>query len=563
MISTIFKRFFFWFFNMLVLTELAGQNPGGTVMYAFNRQDSLKGALTPLRTCFDVYYYDLHLTIDPGEKTMSGYNDIYYKVTNRFNRLQIDLQRDMVIDSILYNRKKMDYTRESGAVFIKTPRQKKSKTGVIRIYYHGIPTEAKRAPWDGGVTWTRDSTGSIWAAISCQGTGASLWWPCKDHPADEPDSMTVHFTVPDTLDCISNGRLRAQSPSGNGFKTWEWHVSYPINLYDVTFYIGKYDHIHDSFLMSNGKLLDLDYYVLPINKEKALVQFRQVKDMLRCYQEYLDVYPFPRDGYKLVEAPYLGMEHQSAIAYGNKYMRGYLGGKITDDQNFDFIIIHESGHEYFGNCVSTNDNADGWIHESFTTYLEAVYIECISNKNSAIKYLNMQKKFITNSEPIVAPRDVAFGRWKSNDYYYKGSWVLHTLRHAIDNDVLWWGLFRDFYRKYEYQTIQTRQFIDFVNQYTGQNWNYFFDQYLYTRYLPEFEYEVFKETDGSYKIMYRWSQSVEGFRMPLKLNINGKITTIYPTEYNQVLSVPVSDTDIKVEPVTDLFLIKFKEIVRT
>jgi aminopeptidase N len=334
----------------------------------FTHADTLRGMLTPERKCYDVYFYDLHLKINPDDHSISGYNVIYYKVARGFNKMQVDLFKNMAIDSIMHRNHKLKYHRDSNAVFVKfaTMEQQGAKDS-IKIYYHGIPQVAKKPPWDGGFVWSHDSVGKPWIDVACEGTGASLWWPCKDHLSNKPDSMRMSFDVPTGLMCVSNGRLRSEKKLDDGYTRFSWFVSVPIINYDVTLNIADYAHISDYYL--NGKdTLTLDYYVLRYNEQRARTHFAQVKPMLACYEKFFGKYPFYKDGYKLVETTYWGMEHQSCVAYGNHYFNNSFG--------FDFIIIHESGHEWWGNNLSCSDVADMWLHEAFTTYAEALYIEC-------------------------------------------------------------------------------------------------------------------------------------------------------------------------------------------
>lgn len=503
--------------------------PGFFRAYGFSRADTLRGMMRPERTCYDVTYYDLNLRIDEQSKQIDGYVDIRFKAMHAFRRLQIDLYENMQIDSIVYRHQVLGYERQEQAVFVDFPRISPEEEGTFRVYYRGVPVTAPMAPWHGGFVWSRDEQNNPWIGVACEGDGASLWWPNKDHLSDEPDSMGINITVRNPLVCISNGNLRGKRSADKGWTEYRWFVSYPINNYNVTVNIGDYTHFSDTYTAFDGDTLALDYYVLRENEQKARQHFQQVPKVLACFERYFGKYPFWKDGYALVETPYLGMEHQSAIAYGNKYKRGYLGGMIPQGMDWDYIIVHETGHEYWGNSISCRDLAEMWIHESFTTYMEALYVECAYSYEDAVNYLNFQRPFIRNQEPILGPRDVNWDDWKGSDHYYKGAWVLHTLRHAIDNDAQWFEMLRTFYEKNALGHVTTRDFVEYVNTCTGKNWTPFFDQYLvYTR-RPVFQYRL-KELGDHLKLEYRWDADVPNFEMPLDVQAGDERYRIQPVE---------------------------------
>ncbi len=520
----------------------------------FSEADSLRGALRPERTCFDVTFYDLHITVDTLTKAINGYNDIYFTTVTDFTRLQIDLFVNMAIDSVLFKGSVLKYERIFNAVFIQFP--EKIKAGDkehFKVYYHGKPPEALNPPWEGGFTWRKDDRQNWWIAVTCEGLGASVWWPNKDYLGDEPDSMAINFTIPNGYDCVSNGRLRSKERQNDGNTAFHWFVSYPINNYDVTLSIGVYAHFSDVYTSRDGDALSLDYFVLPENLVKAKEHFKQVKTMLACYEKYLGKYPFWRDGYKLIETPHLGMEHQSAIAYGNKYMRGYLGGRIPNDMNWDFIIIHESGHEYFGNAVSCRDHADMWLHEGFTTYLESLFVEYTMSYVDAQRYLVYQKRFFSYNEPIVGPRDVNYD--PTSDIYFKGSWILHTLRSAINDDAVWFDLLKSFYQKYKYKNIDTVDFIDFVNAFTHKDYAAFFKEYLYYVKIPTLLYR--SHSQGSDLIVeYQWDAEVKAFNMPVKAGKKEDYHVLKPVvgEWKQEVFKNMSAAQFNVA--TELFLVE-------
>ncbi len=503
----------------------------------FTRADTLRGMLTPLRSCYDVRFYHLSIKVDTTTRAIAGFNTIRFSVVNDFDLMQLDLFENMTIEKIVFDgQTDVRFERELTAVYVHFPRQLKRKAvHEITIHYSGVPMEARRPPWAGGFTWARDGEGNPWVAVTCQGTGASLWWPNKDHQSDEPDSMLISVTVPSNLMNISNGRLRQKQDLGNGWTRYDWFVSYPINNYNVTLNIGKFAHFGDVYV--NGKdTLTLDYYVLPENLEKAQRQFAQVKPMMQCFEKYFGPYPFIRDGYKLIEAPHTGMEHQSAVAYGNHYIQGYRGNASSEvGLMFDFIIVHETAHEWWGNSVTSNDIADMWIHESFGAYAEAVYVECLFGYDKAMSYVNGKKPNVLNDRPIMGTYGVHHRG--SGDMYDKGQLVLNTLRHAINNDSLWWDILRTIQQRFKYKSIDGDDIFKLVNGKTRQDWGYFFEQYLKRTNPPTLEVEVTKK-GPAVTLRYRWRAEVEDFRMPIKVTSEeGVYIFITPTTTWQTMRV--------------------------
>jgi aminopeptidase N len=476
---------------------------------AFTHADTLRGMLTPLRSCYNVTFYDLHLKIDPAHHTIGGYNVIAYKVVNDFSKMQIDLFFNMKIDSIIHAGTILKYKRDGNAVFVDfTAKEIAGKRDSVKVYYHGQPLIAVKPPWQGGFVWLKDANGKPWIDVACEQTGASLWWPCKDHLSDKPDSARMTFEVPTGLMCVSNGRLRSQNDLKNGFTRFTWFVSVPINNYDITVNIADYAHISDYYL-SGKDTLTLDYYVLSYNETKARQYFQQVKLMLACYEKYFGKYPFYKDGYKLVETTYWGMEHQSCIAYGNNY----------DDKQwgFDFIIVHESAHEWWGNSVSCSDPAEMWLHESFATYAEALYVECTQDYKAALKYLKYQEFNIQDKYPIIGPYNVNFqGTENDDDMYYKGSWILHTFRHVLNDDSLFFSILKGIQQHFKYQTVTSNEVIDYINKLAGKNYTPFFNQYLNYPTPPVFDYKV-KKKGSATLLTYRWVTDVQDFTMPVKV----------------------------------------------
>lgn len=494
----------------------------------FSHADTLRGMLSPERACFDVTFYHLNITIDTLTKSISGSNRVVFKATKTFNKMQFDLFKNMSIEKILFHDTPLSkdaIVREGNAFFVTLPQKiKKGQIDELTIFYKGSPVAAVNPPWDGGFVWRQSQSGKTWLGVACEHTGASLWYPLKDHLSDEPDSVRLDVTVPKGLMAVCNGRLKNVVELAKTIR-YEWFVSYNINSYNVTLNVGDYVHFHDTFRTSDRDTLSLDYYVLPENLEKAKTHFRQVKPMLSAYEYYFGKYPFWRDGYKLVETPYLGMEHQSAIAYGNQYMRGYLGGMIPADMNWDYIIIHESGHEYFGNAISCRDHADMFLHEGFTTYLEALYVERIYGKEDMIRYLMSQRRMILNDAPLQGVRDVNFS--PTSDIYFRGTWVLHTMRNVVNNDDLWFKLLRGYYDKYKYTTSDISDFEKYVAKKAPYNFKKFFDQYLRNVGRPKLLYRL-EEKGDDLKVEFKWEAAVEGFDMPVLMGEKNRYIQVKP-----------------------------------
>ncbi|MEZ4854489.1 M1 family metallopeptidase [Flavobacterium sp.] len=515
----------------------------------FTRRDSLQGGLRFERTSYDVLRYDLNITVNPKEKNIVGYNAITFKVVEPTQKIQVDLFENMTIDSIIYHNQDLNYTRDFDAVFINFPSfLTKNTTENIVFYYSGKPKEAKNAPWDGGFVFKKDSNNNDFIGVAVQGTGASLWYPCKDSQTDEPNNgASIKVAVPNGLQNVSNGRFKGSEDLKNGYTRWDWEVQNPINNYDITVNIANYTHFHDNY---NG--LDLDFYVLKENEEKAKKHFEDdVKPMLDCFQEKFGKYPFWEDGYKLVETSYLGMEHQSAIAYGNKYRKGYLGfdnSRTGIGMFFDYIIIHETGHEWFGNSITSKDIADMWIHEGFTTYTESVFVECQKGYEKALQYINGQAKNVSNNKPIIGKYGV--NNEGSGDMYYKGALLLNTLRHVINNDELWWNLLYKFAETYKKQIIDTETVIAFFNQQSGKNLTPIFNQYLRYTNLPKLEIKGYKN-----RFQYRWVTDVENFEMPVEVIIEGKTRRLNATNEWQIAPIAINGFK-NFNVATDKFFIK-------
>ncbi len=519
----------------------------------FTHADSLRGMMSPERTCYDITYYHLDIKVDTASRSVSGSNRIVFRAVNDFDRMQVDLFENMKIDRIEGDDgKTLPYIRDGNAFFISFPQKlAKGTTRAVTIRYSGAPQVAANPPWSGGFTWTKDKDGNPWIVVTCQETGASLWWPNKDHQSDEPDSMLLSVTVPAGLTNVSNGRLRATTELPGGWTRFDWFISYPINSYNVTINIGKFVHFGEVF--DGAEKLTLDYYVKPYNLEKAKEQFQQVKPMMECYEKRFGAYPFPRDGYKLVESPHLGMEHQSAVAYGNNYVQGYRGtGSSEAGVKFDFIIIHETAHEWWGNSVTSQDIADMWIHESFGAYAEAVYVECLFGYEEAMKYVNGKKPNVQNRAPIIGTYNVH--KRGAGDMYDKGQLVLNTLRHVIDNDNLWWEIVKGLAVDFRHSIVTAEDVFASINKKTGRDYGYFFEQYFKKAKIPVLELMLTKSGDDV-TLRYRWGADVEGFAMPVKVTIaKGVYSFITPTTSSQTLDLNgMSPDDFRVAQ--DLFYV--------
>ncbi|TXF89686.1 M1 family metallopeptidase [Neolewinella aurantiaca] len=541
---TILRSFILIFASCVCALMNAQEHADYFKHHHFTRADTLRGSLRPERTSFDVTYYELHLEVDPNEREIEGRVDMSYRVVHPTNRLQIDLFRNLTIDKITQDGQQLSFDREANAVFVDLPdRLEQNSLHTMSIWYGGKPVAAKNAPWDGGFVWSLDHRDRTWVGVACEGTGASLWWPNKDHLSDEPDSMLVSVTVPKRLFVASNGNLREEIELENGYqKRYDWFVSYPINNYNISLGIGSYIHFDSTYVAFDGEELALDYYVLDYNKDKARKQFQQVNQMLAAYEHYFGKYPFWDDGYALIETPYLGMEHQSGIAYGNKFMRGYLGGLIPDDMDWDYIIIHETGHEYFGNSISVADHAEMWIHEAFTTYMETLYVEYRYGEKDARRYIGTQLNFIRNESPVLGPLGVNFDDFGSSDHYYKGAWMLHTLRYSLNDDPLFFGMLRSFYQDNKRSIVSTQQVIDYFSRFAKQDFGPFFDQYLRHPEVP-----VLEVRKSGKQVEYRWRVQAEGFNMPVGVFIGKEPVRLQPTDKWQTMGKGFLPSDVSID----------------
>jgi aminopeptidase N len=545
----------------------------------YTHADTLRGSNGPGRSWWDATKYDLHVKFNLQDSSISGYNIISYHTLDKRHPdfFQIDLQVPMIIDSVIMEtgsekfplqKEKLAFTREGNAWFIylknqspitathdlnqmmpmkgdatstAAPNVNSKEVSNLVVYYHGKPKIAKNAPWDGGIIWTKDKAGNPWVTIACQGLGASVWYPCKDYQGDEPDSAAMHFTAPSDLVIVSNGRLRSQHDNGDGTSTSIWAVVNPINNYNIIPYIGKYVHWGEIYKGEKGDLT-MDYWVIDSNLVKAKQQFKEAPRMMKAFEYWFGPYPFYEDGYKLVEAPHLGMEHQSAVAYGNGFKNGYRGRDLSGSGwglKWDFIIVHESGHEWFGNNITSKDVADMWIHEGFTNYSETLFTEYYFGKRAATAYVVGIRKNIRNDKPIIG--DYGVNHEGSGDMYYKAGNMIHTIRQVINNDEKFRQILRGLNKTFYHQTVTSKQIQDYINEQSGIDFSKVFDEYLRTTKVPILEYKKVKE-----KLFYRWNNVVDGFKMPVKIyDSKGNLIFIKPTQ--QFQQAPKGVTKIKVD----------------
>jgi aminopeptidase N len=526
----------------------------------FTHADTIRGSNMPQRAWWHVVFYDLHVSVNLPDSSITGYNAITYRVLKPppAREMQIDLQMPLVVDSIIQDGLELSARRDGNAFLVTlVAPQKRGAENAITVYYHGRPTVAVRPPWDGGFVWARDSLARPWIVTADEGLGASSWWPNKDIYSDEPDSQRVAITVPDSLIDVSNGRLRSTTPNGDGTTMYQWFVNNPINNYDVAVNAGHYAHFSDIYQAEKGKLT-LDFYPLDYHLDTAKKQFQQVKPMLQCFESWFGPFPWYEDGYKLVETPHLGMEHQSAIAYGNHYKNGYLGRDRSASGRgllWDFIIIHESAHEWFGNSITMKDAADMWIHESFATYAEGLYTECQQGKKAGAEYTIGQRKLVRNDVPIIGAYGV--NHEGSGDMYDKGGNMLHTIRQLVDDDARWRGILRGLGKTFWHQTVTTKQVEDYISRRSGMNLSKVFDEYLRTTKVPTLEYRL----DGE-KLSYRWNDVVPGFAMPVKVTTStGSYSWIRPTEKWKTIAVKLSrPEDFRID---ENFYVNAKNLLKT
>jgi aminopeptidase N len=513
----------------------------------YTRADTLRGSYTtPARAWWDVTFYDLHVAVNPADSTIRGYNGITYRALAPGNELQIDLMVPLEVDSMVQDGRPLAFRRDSNAFFVTPPAPVAAgETKTITVYYHGRPQIARRPPWSGGFTWTADSLGRPWIVTTDQGIGASIWWPNKDTQADEPDSQRVALTVPSSLTDVANGRLRSVTPNPDSTTTYEWFVVNPINNYAIAVAAAHYAHYSDTLQGEAGKL-SLDYWPLDYHLDAAHRQFPQSKTMLTCFEHWFGPYPWYEDGYKLIEVPNNGMEHQSAVAYGNRYANGYQGrdGSGTGlGMKWDFIIVHESAHEWFGNNITSKDDADMWVHESFANYAEGLYTECLFGKEAGAQYIIGNRRLIRNDAPIIPAYGV--NAQGSGDMYPKGGNMLHTIRQIVNDDAKWRDILRGLNSTFRHQTVTGQQIEDYISRKAGRDLSKVFQQYLTTTQVPVLEYHL----DGR-KLSYRWTHAVPGFDMPVRVLLpDGGSKLLEPTsEWRSVRLKLDKPADFRVDP---------------
>ncbi|THU36119.1 M1 family metallopeptidase [Niastella caeni] len=541
---------FYFSFLILIATSCAAQPLSNKKQYS--RQDTLRGTITPERAWWDVLRYDLQVTPDYATKTIRGKNRLTIRVKTPSDKMQIDLQEPLIIDSIFLvvnagsasgGKTNLAFQQEGNAWFVTMPALTDNSTQVIEVSYHGKPREAVRAPWDGGWIWSKDKQGRPWMTVACQGLGASVWYPCKDHQSDEPDNgASLSIIVPDSLMGVANGRLEAKTPNNNGTTTYTWQVKNPINNYNIIPYIGKYVTWHEDFAGEKGKL-DCDYWVLDYDLDKAKKQFRQAPAMLKCFEYWFGPYPFYEDGYKLVEAPHLGMEHQSAVAYGNGFQNGYLGRDLSASgwgNKWDFIIVHESGHEWFANSITTNDIADMWVHEGFTNYSETLFTTCEFGVEAGNAYCIGTRQLIQNDIPIIGTYGV--NQEGSGDMYYKGGNLLHLIRQLINNDSTFRGILRGLNKTWYHKTVTTKEVEDYISRQSNIDLSKVFDQYLRTTQIPVLEYSI-KGKD----LKFRFTNCIKGFSMPVKVKLSNEEKWIRVNEEWTIISGNASTANFNVD----------------
>ncbi len=510
----------------------------------FSRQDTLRGSITPEREWWDLVYYDLKVKVDPNDRSIAGTNTVYFKVLKPYQTIQIDLQEPMNISKVTQNGKELDFTREGSVFLIQlADDQIQDKVSSFDIHFSGRPKVSERPPWEGGITWAKDENGNHFIANSNQGDGASVWWPCKDHAYDEVDSMQISVTVPQDLMDVSNGRLREVIKNKDKTKTYVWFVSNPVNNYGVNISIGDYVHFSEVYDGEQGPL-DCDYYVLRYNKKKAVNQFKDVPKMFEAFEYWFGPYPFYKDGYKLVEVPYLGMEHQSCVTYGNGYQNGYLGTDLSGTGwglKFDFIIIHESGHEWFANSITYRDPADMWVHEGFTAYSENLFLDYHYGKEASAEYVKGTRMNILNDTPVIGQYNV--NNRGSGDMYSKGSNLLHMLRQMTDDDEKWRKVLRGLNETFYHQTVTSSQVEEYLASQMEMDLKPFFDQYLRDDRIPILEYATFGNN-----FYYKWSNCKPDFNMPVRVFVNDTSAWIKPVTEWTVSELNSDNDKITVDP---------------
>jgi aminopeptidase N len=538
-------RFFTLIFTLFSISVFSQQ---------FTLQDTLRGSITPERAWWDLTFYHLDIEVLPDEKFISGKNTVRYTVLEPQQRLQIDLQQPLQIEKVTQDGEQLSIESIGNAHFITLKKvQKEGASEEIVVHYSGNPKAARRAPWDGGISWKKDKNNKHFIGSTCQGLGASVWWPNKDHMYDEPDSMAISVKVPKGLTNVSNGRLKSIKTHTDGSKTFHWYVNNPINSYGVNINIGDYVHFGETY-EGEGGTLDMDYWVLSYNLEIAKEHFVDAKRSIEAFEHWFGPYPFYEDSYKLVEAPYLGMEHQSSVTYGNQFKKGYLGNDLSGSGwglKFDYIIIHETGHEWFANNITYKDIADIWVHESFTTYSEGLFVEYFYGKQAGAEYIVGLRRNTKNDKPIIGHYDV--NKRGSNDVYSKGANILHTLRQLLEDDEKWRDILRGLNHDFRHQTVSGKQIEDYLSEKTGIDLTEFFNQYLRDVRIPGVEFKV-----QDNELSFRYVDIVEGFDMPIQIYVNESIMWVFPKEewQTQAFEMPIDSLSIDANFLVEGFLVK-------
>ena len=526
--------------RLAAVATLVASTLGAQAPRTFTRADTLRGSNGPARSWWDVEFYDLHVAVNPADSTIKGWNGISYRVLRPGREMQIDLQVPLRIDSIVQSGRKLAFRRDSNAFFVTGMTATAGSRAKVIVYYQGKPRAARNAPWDGGFVWQRDSVGNRFISTANQGLGASVWWPNKDYGAEEPDSQRIAITVPDSLVNVSNGRLRSVKSNGDGTTTWEWFVSRPINNYGIAANAAKYAHFTDYYTGEKG-VLTMDYYPLAIHEDTARVQMRQSIPTIACFEKWFGPFPWYEDGYKLVETYHLGMEHQSAVAYGNHYKNGYRGRDLSQTGwglKWDFIIVHEVAHEWWANNITAKDVADMWVHESFANYAEGLYTECTEGPAAGAEYIIGSRANIANKSPILGIFGV--NEEGSGDMYYKGGSMLHTMRQVVNDDAKWRATLRGANQTFWHQTISGQQLRDYFSKSTGVDLSRIFTQYLEKTQIPTLEYKL---DDGT--MSYRWANVIPGFDMPVDIAFDdphGAWQRITPTTSWQTMPASAAPT---------------------
>lgn len=508
--------------SSVVNPKRAGRTPN------FSKEDILLGELTSYRSCFDVHYYDFSLTVDPDKELLDGFVEIHATAMEDFDTLQLDLSKNFEITSLTDHTTNLplEYYRDKRAVFVKSS-HKKGENFIIRVAYNGNPKKAKKAPWKGGFVWDKDYEDNPWIGVACESDGASIWWPLKDHTSDEADSVRLHYTVPNGLIAVGNGQFECQKEIGDK-TTYNWFISYPINSYNITIYVGKFKLLKDEYTGISGKKLALNHYVLDRDYSRAKKHFQQLHSILKNFELLFGEYPWYRDGYKLVQSPYAGMEHQSAIAYGN-------GFRNDASEDIDYIILHETAHEWWGNSISAKDLADVWLQEGFATYAEALYFEKLFGEQGYHAQLLTSRSMIKNKYPVVGIKGRRWFHFRKNaDVYGKGAWFLHTLRSQMADDALFLEMIHTFYNKYAYQIIETKEFKALVNEMAPANYDWLFDQYLSDNFVPSLEYA----SNDQGQLFYKWGNMDENFdKLRIDIWSKNKLIGVYPSSKIQRLDL--------------------------